>query len=623
VYVIGTAGHVDHGKSALVRALSGIDPDRLQEEKDRGMTIDLGFAWMQLEMQVEDETQKVDVSIVDVPGHERFIKNMLAGVGGVDLAMLVIAADEGVMPQTREHLAILDLLGVDRGVVALTKSDLVDKDWLDLVEAEVEDLIGITTLKGAPIVRCSAVTREGLDDLRSVLASQLAATPQRSDRGRPRLPVDRVFTVAGFGTVVTGTLVDGSLTLGQEVEVVPAFESGALTTLRGRVRGLQMHRTKLERSLPGTRTAVNLSGVETESLKRGQVVTTPGWLRPSIAIDVRLKALESLSRPLRHNLRVSFHCFATEAPARLRLLEADQLLPGEEGWAQIRVLEPVAVVAGDRFIIRDANDTIAGGTVVATQALRHPRRRASVISALEQLSAGDPAERIYASLAGMGIVPLTALLKSHREGAEDLLERLVTEGRAVKLGDAYAAATDYARLKQTARQVIKDQQKARPLARGVAKEELRSRLALQARPFAQLLDAFTHDGFDDLGNLVSLTGWVPSLSASQRAIADAYIASLETAPYAPPLGSRPEAELVAYLNDTGEVVDVSDGVVFTADAYREMVDAVVALLRERGTVTMAEVRDLLGSSRRYVQALLEHMDSDRITVRRGDARVLR
>src|SRR5881392_1013369 len=236
--VIGTAGHVDHGKSTLIRALTGIDPDRLQEEKDRGMTIDLGFAWLRLPSGQE-------VSVVDVPGHERFIKNMLAGVGGVDLALLVIAVDEGVMPQTREHLAILDLLGVDRGVVALTKSDLVDKDWLDLVEAEVEDLIDTTTLKGAPIVRCSAVTRDGLDELRSVLAKQLGETPQRSDRGRPRLPIDRVFTVAGFGTVVTGTLIDGSLTLGQEIEVVPAFESGALTTLRGRVRGLQMHRAKL------------------------------------------------------------------------------------------------------------------------------------------------------------------------------------------------------------------------------------------------------------------------------------------------------------------------------------------------------------------------------------------
>src|SRR3954454_5707444 len=239
--VVGTAGHVDHGKSTLIQALTGIDPDRLQEEKERGMTIDLGFAWLKLPGGAE-------VSIIDVPGHERFIKNMLAGVGGVDLALLVIAADEGIMPQTREHLAILDLLGVDRGVVALTKSDLVDKDWLDLVEAEVEDLIGTTTLKGAPIVRCSAVTGDGLDELRAVLASQLSETQQRSDSGRPRLPIDRVFTVAGFGTVVTGTLVDGSLTLGQEVEVVPAFESGTLTTLRGRVRGLQMHRTKLERS---------------------------------------------------------------------------------------------------------------------------------------------------------------------------------------------------------------------------------------------------------------------------------------------------------------------------------------------------------------------------------------
>src|SRR5215212_5449954 len=307
--VVGTAGHVDHGKSTLIRALTGIDPDRLQEEKDRGMTIDLGFAWLKLPGGEE-------VSIVDVPGHEHFIKNMLAGVGGIDLAMLVVAADEGVMPQTREHLAIIDLLGVKRGILVITKSDLADGEWLDLVSAEVEELASTTSLAGSPIVRCSATTKDGLEELLQTIEQSLAATQAKRDLSRPRLPIDRVFTVSGFGTVVTGTLIDGTFHTGQEVEVMPAIVGGHLTTLSSRVRGLQTHRSRVEEAHPGTRTAVNLGGLDPEQLHRGQVVTTPGWLTPTLAIDVRLRALPSLTRPLRHNLNVSFHSLAAGAMAQ-------------------------------------------------------------------------------------------------------------------------------------------------------------------------------------------------------------------------------------------------------------------------------------------------------------------
>ena len=271
--VIGTAGHVDHGKSTLIRALTGIDPDRLQEEKERGMTIDLGFAWLRL-------ANDVEVSIVDVPGHERFIHNMLAGVGGIDIALLVIAADEGVMPQTREHVAILDLLGISNGVVALT--DLVDDDWLELVQADVEEFLKSTSLSGVPIVPCSATTGFGLDTLRGVIQDLLSRERVRPNTGRPRLPIDRVFTVAGFGTVVTGTLIDGELHLGQELEVQPGG-------LKGRVRGLQSHRKKLDAIPAGTRTAVNLGGLAVEDLRRGQVLSAPGAFRATRAVDARLR----------------------------------------------------------------------------------------------------------------------------------------------------------------------------------------------------------------------------------------------------------------------------------------------------------------------------------------------
>ncbi len=315
MFVLGTAGHIDHGKSLLVKALTGIDPDRLREEKERGMTIELGFAWLKLPGGRE-------VGIVDVPGHERFVKNMLAGVGGIDLALLIVAANEGVMPQTREHLAILDLIGVKRGIAVITKKDLVDEELLTLVRMEVEELIATTTIAGAPVVAVSAVTGEGLPELLAAIDKMLDKTEPRPDLGRPRLPVDRIFTMVGSGTVVTGTLIDGTLSVGQEVEIVP---SG----LKSRIRGLQTHKSKITSASPGSRVAANLVGVNTSELERGDVVTRPGWLKPTKLVTVKLKLISYLQRPLPHGASVSFHTLAAETMAKVRLLEGDELRPGE------------------------------------------------------------------------------------------------------------------------------------------------------------------------------------------------------------------------------------------------------------------------------------------------------
>jgi len=309
MFVLGTAGHIDHGKSVLVQALTGIDPDRLREEKERGMTIDLGFAWLKLPSGRE-------VGIVDVPGHERFIKNMLAGVGGIDLALLIVAANEGVMPQTKEHLAILDLLGVKRGTVVITKKDLVDEEWLSLVTMEVEELIKPTTLSEAPIVTISALTGEGLPSLISAIDELLSSTEPRRDIGRPRLSIDRVFTISGSGTVVTGTLIDGSLSRGQEVEILPP-------SLKTRLRGLQTHKARIDTASPGSRVATNLTGVATLQLKRGDVLTNPGWLVPTTMLDAKLRLLPYLRRPLRHNATVSFHTGTAEAMAKVRMLDKE------------------------------------------------------------------------------------------------------------------------------------------------------------------------------------------------------------------------------------------------------------------------------------------------------------
>ncbi len=385
---IGTAGHVDHGKSTLVTALTGIDPDRLAKEKARGMTIDLGFAWLTLPSGRE-------ASIVDVPGHESFIKNMLAGVGGIDVALLVVAADEGVMPQTSEHLAILDLLRVYSGVVALTKADLVDEEWLALVREEVAETLAPTTLAGAPIIACSAVSRQGLPELLAALDAALDAAPGRRDLARPRLPIDRVFTITGFGTVVTGTLQDGALRTGQEVEILPRG-------LRARVRGLQTHKRAVEMGAPGVRLAVNLAGVAKSDLARGDVLALPGQLRPTMALDVRLDVLAGAPRPVAHNAVLDLYLGASETPARVVLLEGDELQPGESGWAQLRLARPIVAAWGDRFILRVPSPslTIGGGVVVEPWARRHRRSDAAVLARLVTLSQGNPEEIVLAALQG-------------------------------------------------------------------------------------------------------------------------------------------------------------------------------------------------------------------------------
>jgi selenocysteine-specific elongation factor len=375
MFVLGTAGHIDHGKSLLVKALTGIDPDRLREEKERGMTIELGFAWLKLPSGRE-------VGVVDVPGHERFIRHMVAGVGGIDLALLVIAANEGVMPQTREHLAILDILGVRRGIVVITKKDLVDAEILSLVRLEVEELVKNTALSGSPALAVSALTGEGLPELISTIDDMLEHTEPRPDLGRPRLPIDRVFTMAGAGTVVTGTLIDGTLKTGQEVAIVPPG-------LKSRIRRLQTHKSKIEAASPGNRVAANLVGISTDQLKRGDVVTTTGWLAPAHLLTVKLDLIPYLPHTLRHAAAVSFHTLAAETMARVRLLETDELRPGGTTTAQIWLESPVAAIKGDRYIIRSPVETLGGGVIIETQAKRLRRFRAEVIDNLKAREGGS------------------------------------------------------------------------------------------------------------------------------------------------------------------------------------------------------------------------------------------
>ena len=621
MYVIGTAGHVDHGKSTLVQALTDIDPDRLQEEKARGMTIDLGFAWVRLPGGEE-------VSIVDVPGHERFIKNMLAGVGGIDLALLVVAADEGVMLQTREHLAIIDLLQIRHGVVALTKRDLVDDDWLELVTADIEETLAGTTLAEAPIIPCSAYTRAGLDDLLAAVEAKLAETPAKRDIGRPRLAIDRAFTISGFGTVVTGTLIDGTLKAGQEVAILPGDG-------RARVRGLQSHRAKVESARPGTRTAVNLVGVAVEDLRRGQVLTTPGWLTPALAVDVSLTAVADLAHPLKHNTTVTFHTGAAEVEAKLRLLDRDALAAGEQGWAQVRFSEPLALVRGDGFVIRSPNATLGGGVVVDTRAKRHRRFHEGTLGTLATLAQGSPEEALFTLLARLEPVEFGSLVKQ-TEGGEAATRAaalaLAEAGRLTMLGpgpELQAAtllytAPGFEALSERARTALDQFFREHPLRAGMPKEELKSRLGLPTRVFALVLDRWLRAGLlREAEAVIAPPDRVVTLTPAQQREADAYVSELTVNRFAPAPMRTPGAELLAYLTEQGRIMPVAEGVVFERAAYDEMVERIIAHLRAEGTVTLAQVRDLFGASRKYAQVILEHLDERRVTRRVGDERVLR
>jgi len=609
-FVVGTAGHIDHGKSTLIQALTGIDPDRLEEEKRRGMTIDLGFAYMTL------PSGRL-VGIVDVPGHARFIRNMLAGVHGLDAVLLVIAADEGVMPQTVEHLEIVDLLEITRGLAVLTKSDLVDAEWLEMVTAEVVEVLSRTSLRGAEVVPVSALTGVGLDRLRERLDALLEATPARADRGRPRLPVDRVFTIKGSGTVVTGTLVEGSLRVGAELVVAPGGR-------RVRVRGLQQHNQKAELAEPGSRAAVNLVGADKEDLRRGDVLAPPGALVSTRRVDAQVRVLADAPRPLRHGAHLLLHTGTAEVSARAIVLEADAIEPGGSGWVQLWLGEPLAAAAGDRFVLRvpSPSRTLAGGRFADVSPRRHPRHDARVSESLERRVAGGVLQEELRKYP-RGITA-AALLKASLEPDADLS---VLEAR--RAGGWLFAPEAWSAISRRAAEALGEYHARNALRGGMPREELQSRLGLAPAAFTPVLAELAADG-----TLVERTGEVALPGHEVRLDVEAGAAArlveiLGADPYAPP--SLPEAmrasgisaEAVRVLGQRGEIVRLSDDIAFTRDAYDRAVALVRELIAADGSVTVASLRDRMGASRRPVLALLEHLDAQRVTRRVGDARVLR
>ncbi len=627
--VVGTAGHIDHGKTSLVKALTGIDTDRLPEEKARGITIDLGFAFL-------EEANGLSIEIVDVPGHERFVKNMLAGVGGIDLALLVIAADEGVMPQTREHLAICALLHIRRGIVALTKADLVEPDWLELVKDDAASLLRGTFLENAPVVPVSAKTGAGLDDLRAALGRIAATAPARATDQLPRLPTDRVFTVKGFGTVVTGTLLAGRLAVDDRVEIYPKG-------IRAKIRGLQTHGHGVTEAVAGQRTAINLQNLERVAIDRGDVVGLAETLVPSTLVDGTLELLADAPRPLKTRDRVRFHVGTSEVMARVLLLEGQQLEPGERTFTRLRLEAPVVALPGDRFVIRSYSPvvTIGGGTLLDIAPPRFKRKAPPLLAHLGLLETGSPEAVVeehvrHAGLSGMRTGALAGRVPYGPARLREIVDALARDKHVLAVErDWFVHPESYDRLRDRALAVLDEFHRAHPLRPGMSREELRGRAgAADERVFGHLLTSLDADGVVRIDrDKVRRADHAVRLDPAQQRVVDVIeleFLKMEATPPSPEealaragITGDEEHELFQVLTDAKKLVRVKESLFFHARALESIQDKLVALLRDRKEIGPADIKDLLGISRKYAIPLLEYFDGRRVTQRVGERRVLR
>ena len=631
MHVLATAGHVDHGKSTLVRVLTGINPDRLREEQQREMTIDLGFAWMTL-------PSGEPVGIIDVPGHIDFIDNMLAGVGGIDAALVVIASDEGVMPQTREHLAVLSLLNVERGVVALTKTDLApDPDWVALVTSDVRAVLAGTPLAAAPIVPVSGRKREGIRELIGALTHVLEDAPPRRDISKPRLSVDRSFSLTGFGTVVTGTLVDGAFAVGDEVDVLT--ERGV--RLPARIRGLQTHKQKLERGVPGSRLAINLSGVDVDQVARGSVVASPGALTPTTLLDVRLEILAPapeasplMRRPaaLRHNTQVKVFSGAAHSLASVWLLETDALEAGEQGLAQLQLARPMAIANEDRFIVRlpSPSITVGGGMIVDVHPAHRYRRKAGradepVLTRLAALSAGTPEERLRSALGELRFATPEALMLKAQLTPAQLAEALEPSPDVIVSQEVIGLGVTWRTVQAEAKDILTTFHAAQPLQEGLPRDTLRSRLKLSVSVFNALLRLSPE--LVDAGEIVRLQSHQVAFTPTQQREVDRFMAMCRAQPWATPSVKDARAALGDSVYEVvlrrQQLVQLGDDVVLLPETYAQAVRDLREYIQRAGQITAAQVRDRFATTRKYALALLEHLDAIGVTKRVGDARVLK
>jgi len=624
--IVGTAGHIDHGKSALVQALTGTDPDRLQEEKERGITIDLGFA--------DSRFGGFHIGFVDVPGHERFVKNMLAGVGGIDAVILVVAADESVMPQTREHLAICELLGVRGGVVALTKCDLVDAELAELAELEVSELLEGTSLQDAPIVRTSTTNGTGLDELRDALAVVLREQAARATTAAMRLPIDRVFTIRGFGTVITGTLLAGEIETGDKLDLLPG-------DLAVTVRGLQVHGAPAERATAGQRVALNLHGVQTDELARGMVLARPGELEAAHILDVRLDTLPGFA--VKHLQRVRFHHGAAELLARVALMTGDEVPPGESAYCQLRLEARYPAVPGDRVVLRRYSPlvTIAGAEVLDVHPVKR-RRGHSAADSIRQLDGVDDTERLHQWVLAAGDRGLDELALARRAGRSavafaDSLESLLAKGEIAVLPGAprhLVARSVLHRVEAVVLDALASYHSANPLRPGMEKESVRGAAAkgLPEAILEAVLDALTGAGrIVSTGAYIALADHRVAVSGDAASVRDQLLEAFDRGglaplPVAEILGTTDDPELARELFHLalreGRLTRITDQYVVAQDAIDDLVSDLRSRVDAGDTFTISDFKAWTGLSRKHSIPLLEHLDTARVTRRDGDGRVL-
>lgn len=622
MFTIGTAGHIDHGKSSLVEMLTGSHPDRLPEEKRRGMTIDLGFASLVL-------PSGNLMGIVDVPGHERFIRNMVAGVGGIDAVLFAIAADEGVMPQTREHLDIINLLGIERGVIALTKTDLInDHDWIELVTTEILELLEATRLRGSAIVPVSAAHTKGIPELLGALDAVLTGVQRPKPSGDARLPVDRTFSVAGFGTVVTGTLQDGALELDTKLDILPG--SG-----QTRVRGIQIHGQDVAHAMPGARVAVNLTGLAASDIPKGAVLVPHKSISPTRLLDAQLQILPHAQFPLRNGREIYFYTGTSGVRTTVRLLDTDTLYAGQTGWAQMRTTNPVTVRPGDRFILRQLSPvaTLGGGVVVRARAARIRRHDKKAIQNLEQVFSGSRIDFLTATIELYGKLVEEEFAK--RVGFQEIefrsaLDAAVSQGRIAAIDSTYYSANEIDRLWAKLMHALEAFHTAHPLRSGIPKEELRNQLSLSPTNFAGLIGHFAATGDIHMGDIfVALPKHNPSLNKASEAAAQSLLDLLSNAGIEVPalqetaVRQGVHASVLDALVDSGRLVRIAHNIGYDRRTFDLLVDEIRNLIRERGRIDVSGLRDHFASSRKYCVALLEYLDSTAITRRVGNYRVLR
>lgn len=631
--IIGTAGHIDHGKTTLIKAITGRDTDRLKEEKERGISIELGFTYFDL-------PSGRRAGIIDVPGHERFIKNMLAGAGGIDVVVLVIAADEGVMPQTREHLNILSLLQVKKGIIALTKKDMVDQEWLDMIIEQVREEVQDTFLKDAPIIPVSSVTGEGLKELVEQIDKVTEIVHEKDYRNIFRLPVDRAFVITGFGTVVTGTLISGTVNEGDRVEIYPVM-------LDTRVRSIQVHEKSVKSAYAGQRVALNLAGIKLEDIKRGDVLAVPGSMEATMMVDARLELLKDAGKTIDNRDRLRLYHGTAEIMCRVVLLDREELKPGESALVQLRLEEQIACMKGDRFVVRTYSPmlTIGGGTILDPNPPKRKRFREDVIEELKIKEQGDPADVVESYLVQNSdkYPEKKTIIKAcgniSEEHCNEIIGKLKLQNliEEFRLGDeTYVLHAKYlGDVENKLKEILEAYHRRNPLRPGMSKEELRSRLFEGIKP--RLADGiFSHFEAADLikieNQYVSRKDFEVRFNKLQAQIRDYMAARFRENRFNPPKLAemieegrfdRNESQNVFNaLVEMGRLVKVDEDIAFSKEAYEEAVDAVRKYIRENGSIQLGQFRDLLGTSRKYAMALLDYFDQNRITKRIGDIRVL-